>query len=309
MVYVVNMIALPKTVSVTQIKEKDVDSAIEVYLQNSLVCFASIKKYNPDVQLMLCTDYNLPEKYRLKYEKLGAIVEHVDFDLEVMSKSNWSICNYRYCVMHHLCITLNEEDTVLMLDTDIICVDSLQDMFDDLFDDIFLYDVKHRRCNQERNIILANYKTIYGKETNLIHYGGEFIFAKLPELQKLYTSCMSVINASNQYDNLTNFNDEHITSIAVHNDLRAYVHPSEAYISRYWTSNFYLTSTNWKHNPVALWHLPAEKSTGLKRLFLYYEKHQNFPSREKLAKSLGLPSAERKYKTQLLRKIYRKIKK
>lgn len=309
MIYVVNMIALPKTVSVTQIKEKDVDSAIEVYLQNSLVCFASIKKYNPSVQLMLCTDYILPETYRQKYEKLGTTIEQVDFDLDVMSKSNWSICNYRYCVMKHLCTSLKEEDVVLMLDTDILCVDSLQDMFDDLFDDIFLYDVKHRRSNHERDIILSNYKAIYGKEANLIHYGGEFIYAKIPVLQKLYNSCMNVINASNEYDNLTNFNDEHITSIAVYNDLRAYVHPSEAYISRYWTSNFYLTSTNWKHNPVALWHLPVEKSTGLKRLFLYYEKHQDFPSREKLAKRLGLPPAERKYKTQLLRKIYRKIKK
>lgn len=293
MVYAVNMLVRPKSVTVSQITQNNVDAAMELYLQNSIVCLQSVLVHNPDVKAMLCADFDLPDKYRRMYEEMGAVIERVEFKLEVASKSNWSICNYRYCVMGRLCEKLRDDDIVMMLDTDIVCVGGLEELLEDVREDIMLYDVSHARSNRDRKNILLNYSKIYREESNLIHYGGEFICTKVRNLKKLHDSCIQVIGASNAFEDLLNFNDEHITSIAVYRDLKDRAHNSEAYIFRYWTGAFYLASTNWKSNAVPLWHLPAEKQTGICQVFRYYRKHKAFPEREKLARIFGLPRAKR----------------
>lgn len=310
MVYAVNMLVRPKAVTVSQISQNNVDAAMEIYLQNSIVCLQSVADRNPGIKPMLCVDFDLPEKYKRIYDEMGAVVEKVEFKLDVASKSNWSIVNYRYCVMGHLCDILREEDIVMMLDTDIICVDLLEDLLADVEEDILLYDVKHARSNQDRKNILLNYTKIYREESNLLHYGGEFICTRVRNLKKLHAACIRVIEASNAFDDLLNFNDEHITSIAVYRELKDKAHNSEAYIFRYWTGSFYLTSTNWKMNPVALWHLPVEKQTGICRVYRYYRKHRAFPDREKMARWFGFPKTKRpdllRYR---MKKIVRKIRK
>lgn len=293
MVYVVNMLVRPKSVTVSQITQKKVESAMEIYIRNSIVCLASVRKHNPNIKAMLCADFDLPEDYQKIYDELGIAIEKVPFRLEVASKSDWSIVNYRYCVMEHLCRTLQEDDVVIMLDTDIICVASIAELLEDLHEDIMLYDVSHSRENRDRKNILLNYQRIFGEDSNLIHYGGEFICTRVRHLKKLHEGCIEVIAASNDYDDLLNFNDEHITSMAVYRNLREKAHGVSAYLSRYWTGSFYLASTNWKNNPVPLWHLPSEKQTGICKVYDYFRKSGSFPGNEKLAKLFGLPAAKR----------------
>ena len=161
---------------------------------------------------------------------------------------------------------------------------------------------------EERQNILLNYSQIYGEESNLIHYGGEFICTRVRILKKLYDSCLAVIRESNRFSDLRNFNDEHITSIAVYRDMKEKAHHAGAYISRYWTGRLYLASTNWKNNAVPLWHLPVEKQTGICKVYRHYRKHGAFPDREKMARIFGLPRAERPdLLCYLFRKAVRKV--
>lgn len=310
MVYAVNMLVQPKSVTVSQITRNDVDAAMEIYLQNSLVCLRSVVEKNPEIKVVLCTDFDLPETYRQAYEQMDTMIEKVEFRLSVASESNWSICNYRYCVMGYLCEKLGEDDIVMMLDTDIVCVGSLAELLEDVREDVMLYDVSHARENRDRKNILLNYSRIYGQESNLIHYGGEFICTRVRNLKKLHQACLQVIADSNAFDDLLNFNDEHITSIAVYRELREKAHNSEAYIFRYWTGSFYLASTNWENNPVALWHLPAEKQTGICAVYRYLCRHGRFPDRKQMAKMFGLPRAKRPDMVWFyVRKLVRKLRK
>lgn len=310
MVYAVNMLVRPKTMTVSQMTNKKVESAMEIYIQNSIVCLSSVITRNSQIKAVLCTDFDLPEPYGGICAELGIEIQHVEFKLEVASRSDWSIVNYRYCVMEHLCRTLCDEDVVMMLDTDIICVDSLGDMLDDLHGDIMLYDVCHSRGNRDRENILLNYRQMYGRDCNLIHYGGEFILTRVENLKKLHRSCLDVIAVSNDHTDLRNFNDEHITSMAVYRDLRPLAHHAGAYLSRYWTGRFYLAATNWKNNPVPLWHLPVEKQTGICRVYRYFRKHHQFPEKEKMARLFGLPRPHRPDRIRyLLGKVFRKLKK
>jgi hypothetical protein len=258
---------------------------------------------------MLCADFELPEEYRKIYGELGIAIEQVQFKLDVASESDWSIVNYRYCVMDHLCRRLDDDDVVMMLDTDIVCVDPLGELLEDLGEDVMLYDVGHSRENRDRKNILLNYRKIYGQDSNLIHYGGEFICTRVRHLKKLYRSCIEVIEASNAYDDLLNFNDEHITSMAVYRDLREKAHGVGAYLCRYWTGSFYLASTNWKNNPVPLWHLPVEKQTGICKVYAFFRKTGRFPGKDQMARLFGLPRAQRPDRLRyLLRKVIRRVK-
>lgn len=310
MVYAVNMLVRPKSVTVSQMTQNNVDAAMEIYIQNSIVCLRSVLEHNPRIKPMLCVDFDLPEEYLLVYEQMGAVIEKVEFRLDVASKSDWSIINYRYCVMGHLCEKLREDDIVIMLDTDIVCVDSLADLLEDVREDIMLYDVSHTRSNPDRKKILLNYEKIYREESNLTHFGGEFICTRVRNLKKLHQGCLQVIEDSNAFTDLLNFNDEHITSIAVYRGLRDKAHNSEAYLFRYWTGSFYLASSNWKYNPVALWHLPTEKQTGICAVYRYFRKHGSFPDREKMARLFGLPRTKRPdWIRYCSRKLIRKLKK
>ena len=307
MKYVVNMLAKPEKVTVSQINAS-VDGAMDLYFKNSIACFASVKQFNEDLTPVLCADFDVPEKYKAYYDKLGAKIEKVPFDLEVSSKSNWSICNYRYCVMKRLCEVLEDEDYVLMLDTDVVCVDNLAPLFEDVWDDLFLFDVNHSIRNRDRYNIILNYEKIYGEKCNLIHYGGEFICCKVKVLKELYKACVEMIKDSLKFDDLINFNDEHITSIAVYRSLKDKAHNAEAYIYRYWTKGFYLVSTNYFYNSVLLWHLPVEKDYGMLKVFAYYDKKGKIPPAKKMAFWFGFPPKRRNHLIYfVLDKIKRKI--
>lgn len=313
MIYAINMLAKPRSVTVSQMTQRNVSSAMGVYIQNAIVCLGSVMAHNPDIKPMICVDFDLPEDYLAVLAELGIVVEKVEFRLEVATESNWSICNYRYCVMGYLCEKLQDDDIVMMLDTDIICVDSLKDLVEDVHEDIMLYDVCHTRENRDRQVILKNYERIYQESGNLIHYGGEFICSRVRNLKKLHQSCLRIIEDSNAFADLLNFNDEHITSMAVFRDLRHKAHNSAAYLFRYWTGTFYLASTNWKSNPVALWHLPVEKQTGICKVYRYFRRYGCFPDRTKLARLFGLPKAKRPdwiryYCAKIIRGVKKRLK-
>lgn len=138
--------------------------------------------------------------------------------------------------------------------------------------------------------------------------GGEFIGLNYDDLQLVFTESVNVMKKAANVPNLANFNDEHITSIAVNNLYgKIKVNNANAYLYRFWTDDsFYLCSTCWKFNPVALFHIPSEKSDGFIVLFNYFIKKDQLPSREMIAKIMGFPKASR---TNRVRRFVMKVKK
>jgi len=78
-----------------------------------------------------------------------------------------------------------------------------------------------------------------------------------------------------------------------------------AYIFRFWTGSFYLVSTCYTCNEVAILHLPSEKERGLVKLFdIFYKKH-SFPRKERVHKILHLTRKPLKYQIIDIAKKFR----
>lgn len=199
--------------------------------------------------------------------------------------------------MKYLCENLASADSVLMIDTDVYCSGSLDACFEEISERVLLYDVQHALDHPHRKSILHNYRILYDNaKPPVTHYGGEFIGATAATLGMVLRACDEVIRRANECAReLTDLNDEHITSIAVHRTLRSEVGPANAYIYRYWTRRFYLVSTNYYANPVALWHLPNEKGTGLNFLYKYIVRNDELPSNAAAARIFGLPPRHQRY--------------
>lgn len=311
--YITNMLAKPNKIRVTQFGDRVdcVDKGMELYLKNSFVCLYSAKLYNKTAKCILFVSFELPLEWKERFEKAGIEIEFVEFGgYTIGDEFNWGIVQYRYDVMKRLCEMLEDNDKVVMLDTDIVCVGELNQVFDELETRMLLYDVQHNYELVDRRNICNNYRKIYQDIVgdNIIHYGGEFIGANGRNLRILFDMSVEVMKASGNVKDLVNFNDEHITSIAIDklwNKIR--VNNANAYICRYWTARkFYLTGTNYCYNPVVLWHMPVEKDRGIRYL---YEKVRGqfgklsdeemidrFFDRMKLSRIFGLPLPRRSHK-------------
>lgn len=312
--YVTNMLARPKTIRTSQMASvSDVNKGMEIYLKNSFVCLKSVKLYNPEVNCMLVVDFDLEFSWKERFEANQIEIVKVPFGgFQISDEFNWGIVQYRYDVMQYLCGILKDDDKVIMLDTDVVCVGSLDDVFDEIEYRVCLYDVQHAKNLKDRKYILDNYLKIYPekKHCELIHYGGEFIGSNGLYLRAIFEASKEVMAASKFVKDLENFNDEHITSIAIYNNWNCIpVNNANAYLYRYWTNpGMYLTSTNYKYNPVVLWHLPFEKNRGLLYVYKVLINKNELPSTKQLAELFGFPYAKRHYVFKGLQyKIGRKL--
>lgn len=305
MYYVTNMLAKPKKVRTSQMNSvQNIDKALEIYIKNAFVCLYSVKQYNSNVNCIFFVDFDLGDEWSNLFKKYGITVSYVKFgDFSIGDQFNWGIVQYRYDVINKLCEIMNDDDQVIMLDTDVVCVGSLDNIFKEIEHRLCLFDVQHSLDARDRRSILNNYLKIYPNESHceLIHYGGEFIGARKSDLVKVLDESAKVIGLGNSTMGLVNFNDEHITSIAVDNLKKQglIVNNANAYIYRYWTSynfrcpNFYLAATNYHYNPVVLWHLPVEKKFGIMKVYQYIIKRKKMPSTKKMAAWFGFPKITR----------------
>lgn len=316
--YVINMLAKPEKIQVSQLKKdiSSVDEGMRLYLENSYVCLYSVKHHNPDINCVLFVSFDIGEEWKTRFNKAGIDIIQIEFGgYKIGSEFNWGIVQFRYDVIKYICESYDDNDSVIMLDTDIVCTDSLERAFEEIDGRVCLYDVQHAIDHVDRKNINDNCKLLYpdSVDKNVIHYGGEFIGSKVHRLRVIFEESVDIMKKSEEISGLKNFNDEHITSIAVDN-LRdkIYVNNANAYIARYWTSKgFYLASTNHTFNSVALWHMPLEKNRGLLYLYSIISKTGKMPERKKLIAMFGLPEAKRShkllnYRIQIWLKLFRK---
>lgn len=313
--YITNMLARPKAIRTKQMASiSDVEKGMDIYLKNSFVCLKSVKLNNPDVHCMLVVDYDLSSHWHNQFEQNDIEIVKVEFGgFQISDQFDWGIVQYRYDVMQYLCQRMTDTDNVIMLDTDVVCVGSLNDIFEEITYRVCLFDVQHAKSLKDRNNILNNYLKIYPDETHceLIHYGGEFIGANGYYLKKIFVASKEVMAESNSVDNLVNFNDEHITSMAIYKNWSTIpVNNANAYIYRYWTNpDMFLISTNYKYNPVVLWHLPFEKDKGFLYLYKFLTQNNKLPDREKMSVLFSFPEAKRHHPIMgFFYKVDRKLK-
>lgn len=263
----------------------------ETYLKNSFVSLKSSLIQNPDVDAILFVNEDIPLKYKEKFEDNGIKVHKIEFSEFILPKEfNWSLAFFKLEALKYAVQNLAYEK-YLMLDTDTFVVNQLEDLWIECNNGILLYDVDHKVSHPHRKEIYENMHK-YTKNNRLInHYGGEFIAGnrdKMIELvQNLYEEYNQMYLNKDILDK--SLGDEYLLSI-VADRMKESIIRGNKYIYRYWTSKFYLVSTNYKFNAVDIWHIPQEKEFGMIKLYNYFIKNNKFPPKNKISKMMGFPS-------------------
>lgn len=295
MKYIVTQVAQPKKNKVPQMQGagvKKVSDAMAVYIKNAIVSLASAKMWNPDAVCILNCNFEVPEELRQVAERAKIQLLQVPYGKYKSNEAfSWAITQYKYDSMDFMVNeVMKDDDVLILLDTDTVCVQKLDDIFEEAEKGLILYPISHGYRHERRHSMIRNFQKLYGEDCdNLVHYGGEFFAGNRQALGELLQSCMEVIEKARQREDLEPWDDEHILSIAVERQLKQKVYPALEYIYRYWTNQFYLVSTNYFYDPVRIWHLPSEKNYGMMVLYEYFCRHQKFPTIEKMAAIMGFP--------------------
>ncbi len=285
------------------------DRTIDIYIKNAYVSLFSAKVKNPQDDVALVTNCKLPFKYKDLFIREKIKIIKMSFNDFVMPKTfAWSLAFFKLCALKYI-VNNNNYEKILLLDLDTITVHSYKELWMEADHGLLLYNANHSYEHKDRKWIVQNYRQLYQNDKNIVHYGGECIGGTNKVLKYFIEECDKVYKVikENNFDISKDANDETIISIAaifLNNVIEA-----GAYIYRYWTyPSFFLVSTNYKINPVAIWHLPAEKKEGMIRIYNHLQRRGMLPSVEKMARMFGFPIARRLNILNILMWSYVKVR-
>ena len=257
-------------------------NALKVYLKNLCVSLISAKKTNPNIDVALVSNVSIPAEYEKLLLENQVLIYTEPFDAFAFANDYpWCLAYYKLCALEKM-VTKYEYDNYIYTDADVFVQKSLDKVFLELRDNILMYDINHGLYVRDYVQIMEEFNR-FGVDTYITHYGGEFFGASRENARLFSQQCKAIFDEMQSRNFVTVKGDEFISTIAAHR-LRGMVKNAGAYIYRFWTGDFYLVSTCYKFNEIAILHLPAEKQDGMLKLYNYFVKHNAFPSKEKVHK-------------------------
>ena len=193
----------------------------------------------------------------------------------------WCLAFYKLCALEKMA-NKYDYDNYIYTDADVYVQNSLDNVLLELKDNILLYDINH-------GLGVYNYRTTieqirnFGIDSYITPYGGEFFGSNRKNAKEYISNCKDVYNEMIDKGFRTTKGDEFIISIVAHR-MKSRVKNAGAYIFRFWTGSFYLVSTCFKYNEVAILHMPDEKQKGMLKIYDILVKKHSLPSKEKVHK-------------------------
>ena len=280
--------------------------ALETYLKNICVSLISAKKENPSIDVALVTNIKIPTNYENLLVKNDVIIYIEPFDSFVFDDTYlWCLAFYKLCALKKM-VTKYDYDNYIYTDADVFVQKSLDKVFLELKDNILLYDINHGLYTKDYEIIVKEFHR-FGIDSYITHYGGEFFGAYRPNAISFVNECEKIFEDMKTKDFVTTKGDEFILSIAAYK-MKNNIKNAGAYIFRFWTGNFYLVSTCFKYNEIAILHFPNEKNDGILKLFDIFIRKQSFPKKAKVHKICHLNHKPIKTRIKnLLKKTLKKV--
>lgn len=277
------------------------EGRLDIYLSNCCVALLSAKKNNPSIDLALVTNLTeINKKYVdvLAKEKIAIIC--CPFDTFVFPDDfKWSAAFYKLCALDFILRTKGDKySNVMYTDSDVFCQGSFNPIFEETESGkILLYDL----CESTTNSLYRKFlKEIDLFELNIsfpVHFGGEFFASNMKNthvfLEKCHELYQKVVDKKLSFDT----GDEILISTSA--NLLPNVKNAGAFIYRFWTDSFRVTTTRYMFNPVTILHCPDQKERGLRRLFNYYAKHDSFPKTKRIHSILKVNKVS--LKTKIIR--------
>ena len=149
----------------------------------------SAKKENPDIEVALFINFNMPEQYKKIFQENDIQIYNLSFDeYKFPDKMKWSLAFYKLCALKYA-VTELDFDSYCMVDTDTLCQRSLEELWKECEQNILLYDMQHSLDIEQAVQMNKEYLQLVGVQRNLTNYGGEFIAGSRNQLRQFIQKC------------------------------------------------------------------------------------------------------------------------
>ncbi len=266
----------------TSVNLKHKEQSKIIYLRNIVVALVSAKRNNKECDVALVTNTELPVEFSDIFKKENILVIHEEFDeFKLPQEYKWGLAFYKLCALKK--VLTRGYDNYLMFDTDTYTQSSLDDLWIETRDSIMLYSINQRFSNKDYATFYQESKDFLGTDKPIAYYGGEFIAGNKELLEVFIGKCSVIFDKMLKESFVTTHGDEFITCIAA-DQMRESIKNAGGYIFRFWTGTFRMISTIYAFDPISILHVPSEKEGTFIKLYLYYVKHNKFPTNQKVHK-------------------------
>lgn len=259
----------------------------EIYMKNCCVSLLSAKHYNPDSDVALVTNIEIPDEFGDLLKSNGILIINAEFDTFKFSDDyKWGLAFYKLCALKHV-VENYDYEYVSYMDSDVYIQSDFRDIWSESEDSLLLYDINHGLQVSDYRSFLEDYTSFSGNSRKITHYGGEFFAASRENAEIFISECFQIYLKMLDKKFVTGFGDEFITSQAADRH-KAIVKNAGAYVFRFWTGDFRLVSTCYRCNPITVLHVPAEKRSGMIKIYNYYRKYNRLPTNKTVYSMLNL---------------------
>jgi len=239
---------------------------LDTYLVSSFVTLASLRRWNPNLDLRFVTTEGPEPVWRARLEGIGVEVEHVPFEHRPPEGFAKTFLGSLYLLD---VLAKVDADYLIVIDPDVFCVGSLGDIARES-GSVRALNIPSPREKKINGLSPMEADDIHlslgeSREVNF-HFGGEFygIPRGLREQIMARVDHAWSITLNRWEQGLTYFTtEEHVLNFAL---AKTPVDSADDVIQRIWTAHSFRTVSGRERN-LLLWHLPAEKERGFRKLY------------------------------------------
>lgn len=260
---------------------------LELYLKNCCVALVSAKHFNPDSDVALVTNIDVPSKFKSLLEAHDIKIIKAPFEEFVFPDGYlWSLAFYKLAALSYV-LTHYGYKRVAYMDSDVYVQSSFDNIWRECDESIMLYDINHGLQVKDYRIIVDEFASFLKEEKLITHYGGEFYASNRENGLRFIEEAKKIHKQMIDEKFVTTKGDEFILSVAA-SRMKESIKNAGAYVYRFWTgAAFHLISTCYEFNSVAVLHVPSEKKDGMLTLYRTIEKGK-IPSNKTVWKKLHL---------------------
>ena len=262
-----------------------------IYWRCLLVFYITSKRFNKNEQHILFTNVRqLPivdgHCISSLLEELNVQVIFTDFKYKTAKGYYKAFQNqfYEFSILEYISANnINDDDLYLILDSDCIFIKPVSNLFFEASKQGFISFEDEVSCDYtinglSRNDLKALYQELLGKQILELpsYHLGEFLLSSVGNIKKFFADFEELwpwLTERYQAKKLK-FNEEAHTLSFLYfkNGFRA--HQNNIFMRRIWTNPLFYREVRKTDVDLAIWHLPAEKTFGIYRLYEYF-MHQS----------------------------------
>lgn len=236
------------------------------YFESAAVSLWSAKKSNPNWDVVLVTNTDIPVDISRVLESFGAKIVKQPFEkFSFPFDLSWHLAYYKLCALDAL-MTSDKYDALCLLDTDTWVRSSLDDLIEASGGGISMIDLHSTMNDADRKKMNADleFLAIEIPPQLIPFYGGELLCGGKESLQSFLAGCSSVQKRMISCGHVSERGDEFLYYACLAENSAPEITSANAYAARCWTGRYY-SVPRWED--LAVLHLPAEKVYSFPRAY------------------------------------------